>query len=206
MNRIANNLCCLCLLAVASVGTAYAELADRDKPMHLEANRVVVDDAKQHSIFEGQVQLTQGTLLIQADKVEVSEDAHGFQHLTASGSPAKFWQRFEGSNEYAEGYGNRIEYDTRTETVDFFGQARVKRGQDEVSGAHITYSTKTEVFEVHGDPAANSKNSSSNSRVHAVIQPKSGMPTDKKPSKQDTLVIQPSSTLSPSETVPSQHE
>ena len=156
MNRFAINLPgslrVLCALALLVAGAAHAERADRDRPMHLEANRVVMDDARQVSSFEGRVQLTQGTLLIQADKIVVSEDAQGYQHLTATGHPAKFRQRYEGSNDYAEGYGERIEYDTRAESVDFFGQARVKRGLDEVSGAHINYSTKTEVFEVRGKP------------------------------------------------------
>lgn len=205
MNRAANNYFLLGVLTLASAGIAHAELADREKPLHLEADRVVVDDARQHSIFEGKVQLTQGTLLIQADRIEVSEDARGYQRLTATGAPAKFWQRFEGSNEYAEGYGDTIEYDTHDETVDFFGNARVKRGQDEVLGAHITYSTKTEIFEVRGSPANGNQDASPKGRVRAVIQPKS-KPESEKPPKQEALDIQPSTTLSPAEQAPSNHE
>ncbi len=206
MNRSAIDfrgaLCVLALLAGA--GTAHAERADRDKPIHLEANRVVMDDSKQVSSFEGRVQLTQGTLLIQADKIVVREDAQGYQHLTATGNPARFRQRYEGSDDYAEGDGDRIEYDTRAETVDFFGQARVKRGLNEVSGAQITYSTKTEVFEVQGKPAPGVEATSTDSRVRAVIQPKSTHSTDA--SGQEPLIIQPSSTLSPSKPTSPNHE
>ena len=198
MNPFAINLCWLGLLTLACAGNAHAERADRDKPMHLEANRVLVDDARQTSSFEGRVQLTQGTLLLQADKIVVSEDAQGFQHMTATGRPAKFRQRFEGTDDYAEGYGERIEYDTRADTVDFFEQARVKRGLDEVSGAHITYSTRTEVFEVRGDPATANDGHSPGGRVRAVIQPKNSKPAGGNASKPDQLIIQPSSTLSPS--------
>lgn len=206
MNRLAIKFCLLCLLLPASAHHALAERADRNKPMHLEADRVVVDDAKQRSSFEGQVRLSQGTLLIQAEKIEVSEDAQGFQHLIATGAPAKFWQRYEGSNEYAEGYGERIEYDTRAESVDFYGQARVKRGQDEVTGSHISYSTKTEVFEVRGNAAATGTGTAADRRVRAVIQPRSSKPADKTPAKQETLSIQPSPTLTPSEKDAPQHE
>jgi lipopolysaccharide export system protein LptA len=198
MIRYAINLCLVVPLVLASSGVAHADRADREKIMYLEANRVLVDDAKQISNFEGSVQLTQGTMLIQADKIVVSEDAQGYQHLTATGLPAKFKQRYEGSDEYAEGYGERIEYDTRADTVDFFEQARVKRGQDEVSGAHITYSTKTEVFEANGKPAIANKEPSRSERVHAVIQPKSNKPAGGNASKSERLIIQPSSTLSPS--------
>ncbi len=206
MSRFAISLrASLCVLAmVASAGTAHAERADRDKPIHLEANRVVMDDSRQLSSFEGRVQLTQGTLLIQADKIVVREDAQGYQHLTATGNPARFRQRYEGSDDYAEGDGERIEYDTRAETVDFFGQARVKRGLDEVSGAQITYSTKTEIFDVSGKPTPGVEATSTDSRVRAVIQPKSKPGADA--SGQEPLIIQPSSTLSPSKPVPPNHE
>lgn len=172
---------------------ALAEQADRDKPVHLEANQVLIDDARQFKSFEGRVQLIQGTLNIQADRIEVREDKDGYQHLTATGHPARFRQRYEGSDEYAEGYGERIVYDTRAETVDFYDRARVKRGQDEVQGAHITYSTKTEVFKARGDADSNK---AGNDRVRAVLQPK----RDKSPEStgpDSPLTIQPSETLSP---------
>ena len=173
--------------------SALAEQADRDKPVHLEANQVLIDDARQFKSFEGRVHLIQGTLNIHADRIEVREDKEGYQHLTATGHPAKFRQRYEGSEEYAEGYDERIEYDTRAETVDFYDRARVKRGQDEVQGAHITYSTKTEVFRARGDDASQK---TGNDRVRAVLQPKRDKPPESsKPTS--TLTIQPSETLSP---------
>ena len=53
---------------------ALAEAADRDKPINLEADSVKVDDAKQISTYSGNVILTQGTLIIRADKLIVRED------------------------------------------------------------------------------------------------------------------------------------
>lgn len=148
---------------------AQAEQADREQPAHLEADRVLIDEMRLSSQFEGRVLVRQGSLQIRADKLVVREDAGGYQHLTAYGKPASFRQRYEGSQEYAEGYGERIEYDMRTEKVDFFEQARVKRGADEVRGAHITYSTRTEVFEARGDATTPDQPSG---RVRAVLQPK----------------------------------
>lgn len=157
------------LLLSGAATCAQAERADREQPTHLEADRVLIDEVRQFSRFEGRVQVRQGSLLMQADKVEVREDAEGYQHLTAFGRPASFRQRYEGTQEYAEGYGERIEYDTRAETVDLFEQARVKRGTDEVRGARITYSTRTEVFEARGDAATPDRAAG---RVRAVLQPK----------------------------------
>jgi len=169
---------------------AQADSADRTQPIHLEADRVLIDEISQFSLFEGRVQVRQGSILIRADRVEVREDSEGFQHLTALGKPASFRQRYEGTEEYAEGYGERIEYDTRAETADLFERARVKRGNDEVRGARITYSTRTEVFEARGDAA---RPDQASGRVRAVLQPK----PKTAPDAVSPLPIQPSESLSP---------
>lgn len=191
MNRPIRSL--LLLLLFCQMQSAVAERSDRDKPIHLEADQVVIDDARQLRRFEGRVQLIQGTLNIHADRIEVREDAEGYQYLIASGRPAQFRQRYEGSDDYAEGSAERIEYDTRAETVDFYDRARVKRGKDEVQGARITYSTKTEVFKASGDQAAQKPG---NKRVRAVLQPKRE-PTPESAVQDIPLSIQPSETLSP---------
>jgi len=194
MNRSLSSatLCSLLLLVWSNL--LHAENADREKPIHLESDRVVVDDMKQTSIFEGSVELTQGTLRIQAEKIVLTQDKHGYKHCTATGKPASFRQKHEGTDEYMEGYGERIEYDTRAEMVDFFVQARVKTAQDDVKGDHITYSTRTEVFQVSGDPG--NIGDPNKGRVHAVIQPKSSEPANITVPKDVPLTIQSSPTLS----------
>ena len=168
----------LCLALTCHTPASYADLADRDKPMHLEANQVRVDDANQISTFEGNVQFTQGTMTIRGDKVIVKQGKDGFKHGTATGQLASFRQKREGSDEYVEGYGERIEYDSKNETLDLFGHARMKMGQDEVSGEHITYNSRTEVFQVQGaqgkqtDASGNPVDAPGKGRVRAIIQPK----------------------------------
>ncbi len=193
MNPSARKIALSGLLCLAC-GTACAENADRDKPLHLESDRVLVDDVRQTSEFEGKVELNQGTIHIQADKIVLTQDKLGNKHCTATGKPASFRQKHEGTDEYMEGYGERIEYDTRAETVDFFVQARVKREQDDVKGDHIAYSTRTEVFQVSGDP--NNSDDPAKGRVHAVIQPKSSAPASSAAPKDAPLTIQSSPTLS----------
>src|SRR5476651_124839 len=98
----------------------FAERADRDKPMHLDADQVIMDDAQKISTFTGNVRLSQGTLLIRGDKIIVVQDKDGFKHATAYGNTAEFRQKREGLDEYVEGYGERIEYDMRTDTVNLY--------------------------------------------------------------------------------------
>lgn len=160
----------LLLLLLLAPSLCHAERADREKPINIDADQAQVDDAKQISTFTGSVVLIQGTMAIRADKLVVTQDKAGFKHGTAYGHTASFRQKREGLNEYVEGYGERIEYDTRADTVDFYIQARVKRAQDEVSGEHVTYNSKTEIFQADSKDAA--AGDGAPKRVHAVLYPK----------------------------------
>ena len=149
---------------------SYAERADSEQPINIEADRVLLDNAKQISTFEGKVQMTQGTMVIRGDRVVVLQDKDGFKHGTAYGNTASFRQKREGLNEYVEGFAERIEYDMRTDTVDFYVHARVKRSQDDVRGEHITYNSKTEIFQADGGKSVT--DGAAPTRVHAVLHPK----------------------------------
>ena len=159
-------------LMLTTSGNLWAELADRDKPVNLEADTVTMDDASKVSTYIGNVQLSQGSLLIRADKLVVKEDGAGFQHGTAYGNPASFRQKREGLDEYVEGYALRIEYDSQKDKVELLSQARMKRNQDEVRGNYISYDAKTEFFQVLGGGKEVAPPGREKGRVHAVIQPK----------------------------------
>ncbi|MDP1651750.1 MAG: lipopolysaccharide transport periplasmic protein LptA [Rhodocyclaceae bacterium] len=165
------------LLAALASGNALAERADRDKPVHLEAARVTVDDVKRTHVFEGNVVLSQGTLAIRTAKLVVTQDAEGFQKGVATGGDgglARFRQKREGKDEYVDGEAERIEYDSRGERAEFFNRAFVKSGIDEVRGHFISYDGKTEQYLVTATPGASP--GSKEGRVTAIIQPKSARP------------------------------
>ena len=168
-------LAAICVLAAAFVLSALpaaAEKADRDKPVNLEADRVTIDDAKQLAVFEGNVVLTQGTLQIRGDRMEVRQDKEGFKQGTTWGNPASFRQKRDGYDEYIEGWAGRIEYDGRVETLQMYTRAQLKRGQDEVRGDYISYDARSEFFQVTGGPKTATPGNPGG-RVRAVIQPKS---------------------------------
>jgi lipopolysaccharide export system protein LptA len=171
----------LCCIVAALATAAGAEKADRDKPVNLEADRVTIDDAKQTAIFEGNVLLTQGTLLIRGDRMEVRQDKEGFRLGTTWGDLAFFRQKREGFDEYIEGWAERIEYDGRAQTMQMFNRAQLKRGQDEVRGNFISYDGRTEFFQVLGGGAQAAAPDNPGGRVRAVIQPKPKEPPPASP-------------------------
>jgi lipopolysaccharide export system protein LptA len=153
-------------------GASYAEKADREKPIHLESDRVTVDEAKQVAMFEGSVVLTQGTLTIRGDRMQVRQDDEGFRYGTTWGNLAYFRQKREGYDEYIEGWAERIEYDGRADKVQMFNRASMKRGQDEVRGSYISYDAVSEFFQVTGGGTKAATAGNPEGRVRAILQPK----------------------------------
>ncbi len=173
----------LSLLLIAALtfggGLARAEKADRNRPMNVESDTLRYDDLKQTSVFTGRVVLTKGTILIRGERIEVRQDAEGYQFGLVTAAPAAlafFRQKREGLDEFIEGEGERIEYDSRADTVKFIGQAQLRRYRgatlgDEISGGVIVYNNSTEVFSVDG-AVAKAGAGAPTGRVRAMLTPK----------------------------------
>lgn len=159
-------LAALCGVLLAS--PAHAEKADRDKPVTLEADTVTLDDIRKISIYEGNVILSQGTLLLRADRVQVTQNADGLDKVVATGRPVSFRQKLDGRDEFIEGYANRIEYAGASSQLELIGQARLRRDGDELRGAQISYNANTEFYKVVSQPDAQTPGG----RVRAIIRPK----------------------------------
>ena len=166
------------LLALAGGLPAQAEKADRSKPMTLESDQpCTVNLQKQTSVCSGNVVVSQGTLLIRADRLELRETPDGYQLAQAVGGTGKlasYRQKRDRLDELVEGQAQRIDYDSKSGTLRFDGQAQVRRLQgaalaDEIQGGVIVWDSVAETFNVRGG-AATATNPGG--RVRAVIAPR----------------------------------
>jgi lipopolysaccharide export system protein LptA len=164
-------------LAMAfTAGAARAERADKAKPMNVEADALRYDDLKQASVFTGRVVLTKGTIVIRGARVDVKQDAEGYQYGVVTAEPGKlafYRQKREGVDEFIEGEGETIEYDGKADRVKFIKRAELRRYRgatlaDEMAGSLIIYDNSTDVFTVDGGPASPAVGG----RVRAVLAPR----------------------------------
>jgi len=162
---------CTLFIGLMLSAPLHAEKADRDKPTQIESARMSSDDARRLSIFEGNVVLTKGTLLVRADRIVVRQDEDGFQISTATGNPARFRQKREGKEEWIEGEALTILLDDRAEKVELRQRAIMLREKDEVRGDVIEVDTRSEFFTVLSGRSASTA-ANPDGRVRAVIQPK----------------------------------
>ncbi|HQS30535.1 lipopolysaccharide transport periplasmic protein LptA [Polaromonas sp.] len=167
------------VLALGGAFPAFAEKADRDKPMNAEADALRYDDLNQTSVFTGNVVITKGTTIVRGDRVDVVQDPQGYQQATAVAAPGKlayFRRKRDGLDEYIEGEAERIEYDSRADVVKFIKRAVVRRYagatlMDETTGALITYDNNTDVFTVDGGPQ-NRTAANPTGRIRAMLSPR----------------------------------
>ena len=171
-------LCWLALAAALAGGPVLAERADRSKPMSIEADQPgSVDLQRQVVIFNGNVVISQGTMLLKADRVELRERPDGYREAKAIGSadkPASFRQKRDGVDEVVEGAAERIEFDAKTDTLRFVGNAAVRRLRagvmaDEITGSLITWDNTNELFNVTGGAPSPANPSG---RVRAIFAPR----------------------------------
>jgi len=166
----------LCL-AAALFQPLHAEKADREKPMIIEADRSSSADlARKIAVFEGRVVITQGTLVVRADKAEVRDIGDGFHAATAWGQAnelAFFQEKRDNVDEIIQGRALRIEYDGRTEVAHLMGKAILQRYRgntlaDEITGEQISWNGKSEFFQAQ---SATSLGTASSGRVRAILSP-----------------------------------
>ncbi|XHS79682.1 LptA/OstA family protein [Burkholderiaceae bacterium UC74_6] len=141
---------------------ASAEKTDRDKPMYWSADNsgdfVVGTDGE----LIGNVLLTQGTMRLEADRIKAQLPADGFYRFSASSTSERqvnFRQARDTAGETVEGLADRVEYDTKTDSVRFVGHAvlRLLRGSlvaQEASGATLVYDKRTETIRATAGDAA----------------------------------------------------
>ena len=171
----------LLLTALACApGVGQAEKADRNKPMNIEADALRHDELKQTSVFTGRVVMTKGTIVIRGARVDVRQDAEGYQFGTVTAEPGKlayYRQKREGLDEYIEGEADSIEYDSRADRVRFIRNAELRRLRgatlaDEMTGTLIVYDNTTDVFTVDGSVTTPGQQAGTGGRVRAILTPR----------------------------------
>lgn len=180
---------------------AWAEKADRLKPMNAEADAMRHDDLRQLTVLTGNVVITKGTILIRGGRVEVSQTPDGYQKAQINAAPgalAYYRSKRDNVDEFMEGEAEVIDYDGRSDTVVFTRRAVLRRYvgatlADETTGAVIRYDNTTAVFTVDGAPRG-----ATGGRVRALLSPRqdagapAASPTAPAPS---APALRPSTTL-----------
>lgn len=164
MRRSAAVLLSVC--AVLGPAACLALSSDREQPIHIEADRVDIDDVKRISVYSGNVRYTQGSMRLDADKVRIYYDEQrNFLRVKAEGQPARFRQRPDGQAEDMLGEAMEIEYSVTPQRLVLKQRAHIWNQGDEFSGEIITY-------DLAEDRVVARRGTEEEGRVQVVIQPR----------------------------------
>jgi lipopolysaccharide export system protein LptA len=166
----------IALALLPSAALVQAEKADKNKATVIDSDKASINELSQTRIFEGNVTIQKGTLLIKAERIELKTDVEGYETMLGTGTAAKpvsFKQKREGLDETIESEATTLLFDGKADTILLTDKAIVRRmakgvQQDEVRGAVIKYFNQTEFYDVKGGPSS----SDSNGRVRTVLAPR----------------------------------
>ncbi len=194
---VAAGLCLFC-------APVWAEKADRDKPMLIEADAMRHDENKLLTHFIGNVVAFKGTMVLRGARMEVQQDKQGQQVVRIWAAPKErvfFRQKREGVAEFTEGEGETAIYDSQADVLTLMQRAeiRILRGtelSDQLNGEKIVFNNNTEVMTVDGLTPSPPRASGHDQRVRAVLTPRKNAPPTTPNTTAPTLRVSPSTSES----------
>lgn len=166
--RIAKLLQCTLMLLLVSPLTAYSLSSDRDQQINIEADQLDMDDTQHISIYQGNVEMRQGSLHIQADKIVLHfTPQNNLERLEIEGSPATL-QQLTDQNEPISGSALHIIYSDNQLLLKLSGDAHFNSGKDSIDSEWITINTDTDAIRAGSIKGRN--------RVRMLINPKAPQP------------------------------
>lgn len=139
------------LLLISISPLTFAAKTDLEKEILIKAGRTAGDLKNKIASYLDDVVITQGSLSIKADLVQVhSNEGSDSETYVAKGQPAVFEQQLEDGSKIRL-QANEIKYEPQTFTITITGDALLSQAGSEVRGEKIVYNTLTEQLEAEGN-------------------------------------------------------
>ncbi|QIL88370.1 lipopolysaccharide transport periplasmic protein LptA [Microbulbifer harenosus] len=147
----ASVLCAAVAAALLLAPQVHALPNDREQPVKVSADKLEANRNKNLSVYSGNVVISQGSLQIRADRVEVHGNAKGeINKVVATGAPAHFQQQVEESTSPVKARAKRIEFLVSSDALQLSGEAFVDRDGNTLSAERIDYDLKSEQMQAQG--------------------------------------------------------
>jgi len=142
----------------------WALASDGDQQIEVEANSLEVREAENISIYEGSVNLVQGSLQISCDRMVIHfNDANELQLIEMTGDPARLRQLDDDQQEML-GQAKQIDYIEAQSLIELRGTARFDHAGDIIEGDLIRINTESNAIQAGS--------SESDRRVKMLIKPR----------------------------------
>lgn len=168
----------LCLISFSSL----AKVDDLKQEVKISAASQEADIKNNQIIFNGPVEVTQGSVKIHAEMLRAfTKEGSGGRILVATGNPATYSQVME-DGRLASASAKEIRYELSKRTLILKGNATLEQDGSQVTGDQIQYNIAKQQL------IAESKG---NDRVITIIQPENYQEDTKPETKSEPLKTQP---------------
>ncbi len=158
------------LLALLAPGTVSALSSDREQPVHIEADRLVIDEPKGTMTYSGHARLTQGSIVLEADRVVLYSRQRRLTRAEASGNPVRFRQKTDDGH-LIRARARRMEYEVATRLLRLRGEAELWQDENHIRSPRIDYDMASNRVEARGRPGTDAPPGSKPGRVEIILQP-----------------------------------
>ena len=129
----------LFLSLVLLASGADAKQSDYQQPIQVDSQRQLAELGNNKVSFLDDVVITQGTIRITANKVEVIRHGQkGAEEMIAYGTPATFYQVLD-NGKPVQADANQLSYKLKEKLVILSGKAKLKQEDSQVTGGTIRY-------------------------------------------------------------------
>ena len=166
------------LLMTLITSLSQALPSDREQPIKITADSAVRNEQTGETRYEGSVELTQGSLHIEADLLTLYQyDGAADGLITATGTPATLQQTPQEGKAPIKAAAHRIAYDQKEVKVTLTENARIEQDGAIVTGATIDYVLSQQRVTANSDQTTGQ---GTGQRVEMIIPP-SAMERPKNP-------------------------
>ncbi|MCW8125180.1 lipopolysaccharide transport periplasmic protein LptA [Microbulbifer halophilus] len=155
------------VIALALSAQAAPLPDDRNQPIKVQAKKLEASRGENLSVYSGNVVISQGSLQIRADRVEVHGSEEGeIDRVIATGKPAHFQQQVQQSQNPVKARARRIEFTVASDELHLTGEAHVDRDGNTLTAEKIDYDLGSEQMQAQGQ--------SGDGRVEMIWKPEKG--------------------------------
>ena len=152
-------LAMLCLMLVSA-----GDISRADDALELEADSASYDNKTGVAIYQGNVKISQGNIVLRGDVVEVHTIDDEVSKLIATANPSRLIRQDQQNAIEAE--AQRIEYRMTEGIVDFLGKVKIKEAGKLLTGDHAIYDIRKKTVDMK----------KKENRVRLIIQPRTKTP------------------------------
>lgn len=144
----------LCLAALVSPAASLGKAGDAQQPVHVEADAAQLNQVTGVGIYRGEVRITQGSMVLTADKVTLIAPGRNLQKVIAQsddkGDKSTFRQ-LTSAGDVLTATSRRIDYQPNKNRIILLEDAVLRRPPDRFAAERIVYHIESQIVDAGGE-------------------------------------------------------